>query len=464
MNQRIVRGEVQEQLDSLDAPSQALCREGVASPCSSPATRRVYSESNIKRAFLFHEELAESMPHHHAQIHDSTAWHPLSPGPVAAPASPPVGVPLLYQSACYLPHSYILWNPLLPAAPASPVPQESPYHAMTMSSTTTMFTMAGSPREGAGRREMSPRCWSPAPMYQQEPDRVHQGNSCSCVRMSQPHPVVCCPCSLLPSQWPVPRPELPAPHSPLCCHPPDSISECTSTLTYSLSPPHMSLHPGKYSSSHHIPQRSKSLESDTLHPVEERSRRYSTVLHNNNKPGSPLLFYQSPQQVRRAESHCGCVGESSPLRASPTPSHTHTRPHSSETFFPIHHDPADSHSSSGIRNASGRSSCGSLHSTDSPIRRRHELPVGEASPRNHTAPVPIIQLHSSSSTFSDSLSNTSSLPSSVCLCSVCQEQGSPPSPQKSPRKNWSLRKFLLDRMLASSPYSSTGSRGSLTDM
>lgn len=96
-------------------------------------------------------------------------------------------------------------------------------------------------------------------------------------------------------------------------------------------------------------------------------------------------------------------------------------------------------------------------------------PTEQLNPRSH--PVPIIQLSSSSSTCEDSHSTASSLPSSCCLCANCLEHGSsPPSPQKSPRKNWSLRKFLVDRMLASSPYSSMGSsgsigsRGSTTDM
>lgn len=96
-------------------------------------------------------------------------------------------------------------------------------------------------------------------------------------------------------------------------------------------------------------------------------------------------------------------------------------------------------------------------------------PAEQSNPRSH--PVPIIQLSSSSSTYEDSHSTASSLPSSCCLCANCLEHGnSPPSPQKSPRKNWSLRKFLVDRMLASSPYSSMGSsgsigsRGSATDM
>lgn len=95
----------------------------------------------------------------------------------------------------------------------------------------------------------------------------------------------------------------------------------------------------------------------------------------------------------------------------------------------------------------------------------------QSSPHRPSHPVPIIQLSSSSSTCDDSHSNASSLPSSCCLCANCLEHGnSPPSPLKSPRKNWSLRKFLVDRMLASSPYSSMGSsgsigsRGSTTDM
>ncbi|MPC16255.1 hypothetical protein E2C01_009076 [Portunus trituberculatus] len=459
MDHRVVRCQVQERVDSLDALPQALRREGVASPCPNPLIRKVYSESSIKQAYLLCEEAAVSAPPR-PPSHDIPAWLTLSPRP--APASQPINVPLLYQTVCYLPQSFVLLNPLLPAPPVPLSPPESPRAAINMSSTTTtMFTMAGSPREGAGRREPSPRCWSPAPLYQQEADRGYlQGSSCSCTRMSQPRPVSCCPCSLLPSQWPVPaqRPELPPPPvSPLCRQPPDTPREDSSSLTYCLSPPHMSLHPGQCSSPHHLAHRSKSLETDTLHLGDDHTRRFSPTRHHS-KPGSPLLFYHTQQQMRRPDSHCSCVGESPPLRVSPTPSPSRSlsQPHSSDTFFPFPQDTTDS--SSGMRNTSGRSSCGSLHSTDSASRRRHEAMSGEAHP--HTAPVPIIQLPSSSSTYDDSLSNTSSM----CLCSACQEQGSPPSPQKSPRKNWSLRKFLLDRMLASSPYSSTGSRGSLTDM
>lgn len=99
-------------------------------------------------------------------------------------------------------------------------------------------------------------------------------------------------------------------------------------------------------------------------------------------------------------------------------------------------------------------------------------------PANIASPLPVIQLTSHSCQSDETQSNTSSLPSSPCMCPQCVDPecpqcvdpGSPPSPQKSPRKNWSLRKFLLDRMLASSPYSSLGSstsfgsRGSGGDM
>ncbi|XP_050692457.1 nascent polypeptide-associated complex subunit alpha, muscle-specific form-like [Eriocheir sinensis] len=566
MNQRVVSYEVQDVLGvqgrapSLDPLPRPLSRQGVASPCLAPVLRRVYSESNFQRGFVVQREVSECVSCQRPS-QECAAWYPLSPTP--PPAAPPASTPLLCQ-ALYLPPSYVLLNAPSPASP----PPRQPHSVDFVSSAATMFTMAGSPREGAGRcgtptpMATPTACWSPAPHLQPQP-QPHT-SSCSCTRVSPVRPAVCYPFSPPnPSPWPTPppRPELPAtPSSPLYRRSSDPLAEGWPALPQPPSSPKLpQLRTRSYST--HLPPRPSDLEGELPQPGEDIRRQ--------RKPSSPLLCYSSPQLGRRAQAPCGWVGEVPPQRVSPTPPPHHPRPLSAEVFCQHPQEAADTHghgrcdspqsidsagrrrpdtwpckavpgpvpiiqlpsspesqrcaslghSSDSLRSTDsttarhrlqfplspdslrrtslGRSSCDSLRSdspgmqrrpfpaspdslrhaslgrssdsprSDSPTTRRRDSGQPDPAGRGLSAPVPIIHLHSSSSTGEDSLSNTSSLPSlpsSVCLCSACQDQGSPPSPQKSPRKNWSLRKFLLDRMLASSPYSSTGSRGSSADM
>ncbi|XP_064082707.1 uncharacterized protein LOC135198754 [Macrobrachium nipponense] len=161
----------------------------------------------------------------------------------------------------------------------------------------------------------------------------------------------------------------------------------------------------------------------------------------------------------------------------PNTSYNKATPHSSRSASPsIFHPYSSSHRSP----ASSEYEHLSWHSSGNCRRRHSDIQGGSSeyhlkpqdmrklsSPSNTS--IPVIHL-SHSYNSDDTQSNISSLHSSSCQCSQCIDSISPPSPQKSPRKNWSLRKFLLDRMLASSPHSSLGStasmgsRGSIGDM
>lgn len=215
----------------------------------------------------------------------------------------------------------------------------------------------------------------------------------------------------------------------------------------------------------------------------------------NSQPGSPGSSYQYPMNQMKSHQVFSTGNENTQGPSHPTsPFHTAkfsvSRPGSPGVYFQfsqsvsdehMHYAENEDHCQSGrdTLHYSGSKHTGhSVQSPSSPLLQQNLETLqcsGQhsqwSSSSSNVLSVPVIQLTSHTSNSDDSQSNISSLPSSPCMCPQCVDiLGSPPSPQKSPRKNWSLRKFLLDRMLASSPHSSVGSntsqgsRGSAGDM
>lgn len=208
--------------------------------------------------------------------------------------------------------------------------------------------------------------------------------------------------------------------------------------------------------------------------------------YRNSRPGSPGLPYPYPVQQIKPRQVISTVNENTQMPTySVSPPNAAkfsvSRPGSPGVYFqfsqsmqdePMHYGGQENEdlcqAAIDMLHYSGNKHAGHMAKPPSSALISQNLEMVPCSsqpsywpPANMASPVPVIQLTSHSCHSDETQSNTSSLPSSPCMCPQCVDPGSPPSPQKSPRKNWSLRKFLLDRMLASSPYSSLGSSTSI---
>lgn len=485
---------------------------------STPDIKRVYSESNFKRALLCNKE--------EKAIHSqrSLGWFSSPPSPqlptnmdirtsvcntsrmvqhTTLGSTAAVALPI--KSVYYMPHSYVVWPSPLPASPISCDPVEK--YTADINSLSSQKEVFGLECQDIKRGILTRgnmkvnECSSPVlPAVHQ-----HQQNRQNNKQAKELQFAGCVPLEGIIYPSPSHRAPMNQSSKPEFSGSPYPLTQTLENLSefdayyenalyHANSPllPYAGMCPGNSHGSPGIPYQFSQPSTNTepvffSHNENVQSMGCFPALYTASHPGikteNPRLLCQSPPKTRKSLPSYAPVSDTKPSMVYPptffTTPYCQTRPQCPEIWYQL---PQQLGEAKPVFTSSKKSNefCQSFdhfHQNSvipsepsvsfvkprSPLQH-NEFP-NQALPgwtsQRQTPPVPIIQLAPPCSTTDDSPSSPSSLPSSSCMCSQCMDRGSPPSPHKSPRKNWSLRKFLLDRMLASSPHSSMGSTTSL---